>query len=331
MSITFKRHSPKQSNFADEIISTLKLTYLTIFLFSLLPLYTIAQQPDSISRNIDSARVTDSSIVKDSLRITDSIKGAVKNPVDRDFGTRALFEKNFLLNTSDQPAVFIQRERKTNSKDALFYSMAMVAFLFAVLKFLYARYFSNLFRVFFNTSLRQTQLTDQLLQAKLPSLLFNFFFVLIGGWYICLLLNHFGLIREQTDWKALLICSLSLMVIYFMKFVILKFTGWVTGFRQEADTYIFIVYLINKIVAICLLPLLIIIAFSAPNLVRIALILSYVIIGLMILMRFIRAYGLLQNRIKVSGFHFFIYVIGIEIVPILVIYKAALFFVSKNL
>ena len=63
----------------------------------------------------------------------------------------------------------------------MFYLIAGIVLLLAFFKYFNSRYFTNLFRVFFNTSLRQSQLTDQLLQAKLPSLLFNLFFILSGG------------------------------------------------------------------------------------------------------------------------------------------------------
>jgi len=75
----------------------------------------------------------------------------------------------------------------------------------------------------------------------------------------------------------------------------------------------------------------IIMAFSEKELSNVALILSFVIICIMLLMRFFRSYSLLQNKLKISRFHFFIYIIGIEIIPIMVIYKVALFFMSKNL
>lgn len=303
----------------------------SVFFFILAPLWVMAQHPDSLQVKKDSSFVSDSIVVKDSLMLTDSAIAVKKGSSSPALTVKDIFEKNFLLNISAKPAEFIQRERKPASADALFYALALVTLLFAILKFIYPRYFGNLFRVFFNTSLRQTQLTDQLLQAKLPSMFFNLFFAIIGGWYIFLLFKCFGLLHKQSEWKILLLASAGIIIIYSFKYLILKFTGWITGYRQEADTYIFIVFLINKVLAICLLPLLIIIAFSSPSLVKTALVLSYMVIGLMVLMRFIRSYGLLQNRIKVSGFHFFIYIIGIEIVPLMVIYKAVLFFVTKNL
>ena len=309
----------------------LKQGLFVFTLFFFLPLCLPAQQQDSLALLNDSTVINDSTLVTDSLKITDSVKAIVPLTIPAVYSLKKILDDNIYLNTKSKPFSFIQNPRKTDSKDMLFYSLALVVFLFALLKFRYARYFINLFRVFFNTSLRQGQLTDQLLQSKLPSLFFNLFFILIGSWYLYLLLNFFAEINHYTSWQVLLICAMSLLIIYLVKFFILKFTGWITGYKQEADTYIFIVFLINKIVAICLMPLLIIMAFSEKELAHAALTLSFVIICVMLLMRFFRSYSLLQNRLKVSRFHFFVYIIGIEIVPLLVIYKVALLFMSKNL
>lgn len=300
-------------------------------------LCSFAQQQDSLkllndsTKTTDTAKAFDSSSLYNSLHINDSAVSQLPVIVLKDSGLNKIFNNNIYSNPGPKPLNFVQSPRKKNSKDVIFYSLAIIILLFAMLKFSYPRYFSNLFRVFFNTSLRQSQLTDQLLQAKLPSLLYNIFFVFIGGWYIYLLLNYYGKATVDSTWQILLICAICLATIYLVKFFILKFTGWITGFKQEADTYIFIIFMINKIVSICLIPLIVIMAFSDKSLVDIAVIISFIIIALMILMRFLRSYSLLQNRLKVSRFHFFIYLTGIEIIPLLVIYKLALIFMSKNL
>jgi hypothetical protein len=75
----------------------------------------------------------------------------------------------------------------------------------------------------------------------------------------------------------------------------------------------------------------IIIAFSGMNIVKVTIVLSYAIIGLMMAMRFFRSYGLLQTSLKVSRLHFILYIIGIELLPLLLIYKGAVVFMIKNL
>ena len=256
------------------------------------------------------------------LQDTDTQKNS--SPLD------VVIRQNVFLNSKAALVSRLQVPRKYVSKDVLFYILSTLLLLFGILKLAYPRYFTNLIRVFFNTSLRQGQLTDQLLQARQPSMFFNIFFVIIGGCYLYLLLNHFEHI-SYDNWRILLVCIAGIVLLYAVKYCTLKFAGWVTGYGEEAETYIFIVFLINKIISICLIPVVLIMAFSTPPLVNVTIIASYTIILLMLIMRFFRSYGLLQPRLKVSGFHFFLYISGVELLPLLLIYKATVFFMANNL
>ncbi len=237
---------------------------------------------------------------------------------------KSLLIENRFLNTQSLPVALIGKERNPVNKNLLFYGICITVLFFALLKTFYARFFNNIFRVFFNTSLRQSQITDQLVQAKLPSLFFNIFFVLIGGFYIYLLLVQLGHIDDLNNIKLLLICMAAVSLVYLGKYIILKFAGWVSGYNVEADTYIFIIFLINKIIAIALIPVVIIMAFSGAGLVKFIVLLSYLMITLMLVARFFRSYSILQNKIQVQRLHFFLYILGIEILPLLLIYKSTL-------
>ncbi len=304
-----------------------RFIYLLILLFLLLGSgQAIAQQPDSIPAAPDSL----STALRDSIPpAADTTKKNILTSIHNPW--MQVIDSNNRLNAKASPVSRIESLRKPDSRDAAFYFLAFLLLVLGLLKLAYSRYFSNLVRVFFNTSLRQSQLTDQLLQAKLPSLLFNLFFILIGGYYIFLLMAIFGKITFG-DWPVVLpICIIALLLIYLVKYWVLKFAGWITGHRAQTETYIFIVFLVNKMIALALVPLVIVMSFSQQGLVQVALILSFVVIGSMLLMRFFRSYGLLQHGIRVSRFHFFLYIIGIEVLPLLLIYQSAMIFISKNL
>ncbi len=234
-----------------------------------------------------------------------------------------LLTGNKSVNSSLASVSNLQHERHPHSTDMFFYTLLVLFLLFGVLKMIYSRYLQNLFRVFFNTSLRQSQLTDQLLQARLPSLLFNLLFVLIGGFYLYLLLKSSGYLQGALDFRLLFLCILAVLTVYFAKYMVLKFTGWISGYSGEAETYIFIIFLINKIMAIILLPFIAIMAFADYELVGVFTMCSWIVILLMLLLRFLKSYAVLQNKIKVQRFHFFLYIIAIELLPLLLIYKSA--------
>jgi hypothetical protein len=234
-----------------------------------------------------------------------------------------ILDSNRFINSKAEPVFLLVKGKKHPSREFMFYLVTGLFFFFGILKLIYDRYISIVFRVFFNTSLRQSQLTDQLLQAKLPSLLFNIYFCMIAGLYAYLLLNFYGFISSENNIRFLLMMMLLVALIYFGKFVVLKFTGWVSGYKQEAGTYIFIVFLINKILAIFLMPVVLILAFADKQIANATVILSFFVLILLFLLRYLRTYSLLQNKLSIRRFHFFLYIIGVELIPLLLLYKIA--------
>jgi Domain of unknown function (DUF4271) len=290
-------------------VKQVSLFLVIVFFF---PGALIAQQADTLKTSADAATTVTQTKVDSTLPSPDTIKKTVHSP---------LKPVNKLLNTDAEPIAFQMDLRVPTDRDSLFYIIAGLALLLAFLKYVYSRYFVTLFRVFFNTSLKQSQLTDQLLQSKLPSLLFNLFFILSAGIYAYLLLSNYRF-TGHGNWMTALFCVAFVGVTYVLKFCTLKFTGWVTGISEVTNTYIFVIFLINKIIGVFLLPFTVIIAFAALPISRTAALVSLLCIGLFLLLRFFRSYGLLQNQLKISKFHFMLYIIGIELLPLLLIYKA---------
>jgi hypothetical protein len=161
-------------------------------------------------------------------------------------------------------------------------------------------------------------------------MLFNLFFALSGGIYIYFVFHQYKYAIHIYPLKVMAACILVLIVVYTIKYSTLKFTGWATGFKPITDTYVFVIFLICKIIGVLLVPFIVIMAFADRQLAAAATLTSLLIIGVLFLLRFFRSYGLLQNQLKVSGFHFLLYIAGIEILPLLLIYKGLLIFLSKN-
>ena len=242
-----------------------------------------------------------------------------------------LLQQNTFLNTAATPVAMPVKFKPAAPDNIFFYLLLILVFMLALLRFYYARYFSTLFRVFFNTSLRQSQLTDQLLQAKLPSLLFNFFFVISAGSYVYFLLRQYLEVPETKQWIIWGGSITAMAIIYAVKYSTLKLTGWATGFSSATNGYVFVIFLINKILGVLLLPFTVLMAFADLKVAAIAALVSLLLAGLLLLMRFFRSYGLLQNQLKINRFHFLLYLVGAEIIPLLLIYKTLMILLPKNL
>jgi hypothetical protein len=218
---------------------------------------------------------------------------------------------------------------KANSKDSLFYLLVGILFYFALIRIFFEKYFSNLMTLFFRVSLRQQQIREQVLQTPLPSLLMNILFFISGGLYACYLLHYSRFGENINFWILYLDCIAGLAVLYLGKFLILKFCGWVFNISRAADTYIFVVFLVNKMLGIFLLPFLILITFSGPQAREIFITISIVMIFVLLIYRIGAAYRPVRNEIKLTPFYFFLYICAFEIAPLLLIYKVLLTYLGK--
>ncbi len=258
------------------------------------------------------------------------INDSVGKPLYNQNDYSAILERNFFLNYKGTPQALAVIKKKAATHEDLFYILTALFLVLGLLRTFFSRYFTTMFRVFFNTSLRQNQLTDQLEQAALPSLLFNIFFVTSLGLYIFVLWTHQNIYHSFFNWAYAGFSVLAVAVCYLVKYVSLLFTGWLTNYKPEAKIYIFSIFLLNKIIGMLLLPFTLLIAFSTFKVAQYAMIISFVLLSILLLSRFFRTYGLLQNRLKLNGFHFFIYIISLEILPIMIIYKTAMLFFRNS-
>jgi len=106
------------------------------------------------------------------------------------------------------------------------------------------------------------------------------------------------------------------------KFLFTKFIGWIFNKKEEATSYSFLVFIVNKMVGVVLIPFLFLLAFSTPRIESIAFTISILIIILLLLFRFFSTYKNMSGRLNINAIHFFLYFCTIEILPLLLMYKA---------
>jgi len=273
-------------------------------------------------KNTDLTRVTtratfqiDSLHIKDSLRIIDSVRLAQQ----ASDSLKRLAEKQMPVQ------ILKEGDKKVfQGKEYLFYYLIFLFILFGLLRRVFAKYFYDLFRVFFKTTLKQRQTQEQLLQSSLASVFMNSFFVLSAGLYVNFLLQYFQLVISENFWLQYVYCIGALAAIYLVKFIGLKITGWLFNVSNTTDSYIFIVFIINKMLGIFLLPFLLLLAFANDPLYSYAMFISWIGLGLLLIYRFILSYSAVRKEVKLNSFHFILYILGFEVIPLLLIYKLLL-------
>ncbi len=290
--------------------------YKWLFCFLLAFCFTVAtaQQP------IDS-------IVVDSAN-ADNIAVQTK-PTPYDY--EKLLADNIYLHFKKDAVAQVEKLHQNKGRDLLFYIVLGILVFFALLKYAFPKFFSTLFTVFFNTSMKQSQLTDQLQSNNLPAILYNILFSLSLGLLIFLYLSHYDRLHgSYGSGTYLFVIAGALGVLYLIKLFIIKTIGWLTGHKVVADTYSFIVFLINKILGVAILPLAVCIAFAPLAWREGFMFISLALVILSFLIRYIKSYSLIGRKLHWSIFHFGLFVFAIEALPLLIVYKAAYIYLQGN-
>lgn len=185
-------------------------------------------------------------------------------------------------------------------------------------------YFRNLFRAFRNPTLNTRQFKEQLRQDSPASLTMDLIFCISLGLYLYYAINHIHNQKILSSYPVIVIILaliLLLIVVYAVRFMFLKFTGWVFNISEITDNYTFNVFLINKILGIAIIPFTVILAFGDGQWVQASLFLSFVVIAILFLNRYLRSGVVFGYFIKFSKFHFFMYLCASELLPLAVLMK----------
>ncbi|MFB6455740.1 DUF4271 domain-containing protein [Chitinophaga sp. Hz27] len=302
----------------------------------------IKPRTDSTGRSIAVRRDTTRHIVaapivhKDSTRLatdtshiaSDSTKVAavpkVKPVSFYDIYMKKLVAENVFLKPGKPSYADVNPIRPFHDLDWLVYVVAGITLLIAVIRLAYQKYFHDLFRAFLNPTLSQRQLKDQLSQSPFPNFLLNAFFIISLGMYLYLVLYRKQVFPQAEPWMLIPGLIALVAIVYGTKYVMLRFCGWLFGNADLADAYIFILYLINKILGVLLVPFLVVMAFCSPEIAQTFLYISIFFIILLIIYRYIRSYSLVKQYLSFSKLHFFLYLCAFEVAPVLILTKVLL-------
>jgi hypothetical protein len=217
-------------------------------------------------------------------------------------------------------------ERRRVPTDWIFYLFAGLCLYLGFIRIAFPKYLSDLFRVFFNTSLRGKQIREQLLMDRLPSLLLNVFFCLSSGVFLYFLLRYFGYFGEQGNWLQVGSCMAGISFLYAGKYVLTELAGLIFDRRQAAEIYSFVVFMVNKVVGLWLLPAGLMLAFSPTSTQHTVMVFALCGLAALLIYRLNRGWQALRNTLKINQLQYLVFVGAFEVVPVLLIYKVLLRF-----
>lgn len=213
--------------------------------------------------------------------------------------------------------------RSFDDRSVDFYFLMILIIMLGLIRFTDPKYFQSIWQAFRNPTSSSRQLKDKLQSASVSNLLMNFFFIMSAAAYGYFVVKNFMPQRAGniSSLSLFLMLIVGMLVIYIGKYAVIKFSGW--AFRVEGVTeyYLFNVFLVNKILAIVLLPIIVLLAFADVSIAQPALFISFLLIFFLFVSRYVRSWQVFGSFFQYSRFHFFTYLCASELLPLAVLMK----------
>jgi len=192
---------------------------------------------------------------------------------------------------------------------------------FAIIRVSYPNEIMIIVQAFFNNRVLAQISKEENLFNSWP---FVFLYILFGftiGLFLYLINTFTQLGGIVEGFNLYLVFSLSILVLFSLKIVTLRFIGFLFDVPRLVREYVSILYLSYFNTALMFLPAVIIMAFSPKKLAG-----SFMIIGIFILVvafftQFLRAGSTIFKTYSLSKFYLFLYLCTLEIGPILILVK----------
>ena len=287
------------------------------------------QKPDSTSI-IDTTSMipfADSTITDSIQRAADSLLILQKRKSIRDNASYKKLMTHPYLPMQTKPSFRINELRIAPNFDGRFYLIIGMLFYLAFIKVTFPKYFSNVFQLIFQSPIRQKQTREQLQQNNLASLFSNILFILNASIFVSLIAIKNGWV-DLTLYSCIAYSVVGFTALYLFKFLFLWLSGWLFSQREAIGNYSFIVFLTNKAMGVFLIPAILLLAFSPPTVQDFAYNSALIIISILFVYRYLISFSIVRASLKVSAFHFFLYLCTCEVLPMLVLYKLTMDFIS---
>lgn len=218
----------------------------------------------------------------------------------------------------------VEKAHEFVNKTSSFYLVLLLLFVLGSLRLIFPTYFRHLYNAFSSPLMNKRQLREQIEQNVQANVAMNIFFsISIGFFLYALLFTQTNLVQKASYSPNLILSGLILLVaaVYTIKYLLLKFVGWVFKISPVTEAYTYNVFLINKILAVVLLPFSIILAFGQGGWLRLILVVALGLTGILLLNRYTRSWSSLGSFFQYSKFHFFMYFCASELLPLAILVK----------
>ena len=280
---------------------------------------------------LDSASLARQKVVTDSIIshtwvLPDSAinKNALMDSVEKEF----LFPKLDLLGWQKQYSHFkkkanpyqLGKQIPKGNVGLLGFIFAMLV-IFAILKNAFSKQLSAIVESFFSNRVLNNINKEDNLFSSWPFLLLFIQFGFILGMFFFLVAQYYDMYQAKHGFKFFFTISITIIVFYALKLVILRFIGYLFNVQKPVGEYISILYLSYFNASLLFIPLVVAFALSPLKYGVIYIALAYLLLGVIFAFQLLRAGITILSNNKFSKIHLILYFCALEICPILVLIK----------
>lgn len=213
-------------------------------------------------------------------------------------------------------------KQKTSSVVWLSLGLALLLGLFRQFQ---ASHLTNTFAALRRPTNTNRQVADNIKQEILPGYFLDLLYVLSISFFLLQLIHYFKLSSHKgssfDDWNLLALFVGLISLIILSRRIFLKGAGWLFDLSSLTSTYLLTISLFNRSLGVLLIPIGLILAFAKGQWLSIVAVIGLFLMALFYLFRFIRSSSEIRYFIKLSKFHFILYLCAFEIMPILILWK----------
>jgi hypothetical protein len=205
------------------------------------------------------------------------------------------------------------------------YVVAAILFLsFTVFVWLYvsnAKRLDQLIRGFYSNRSNNQLSRDEYSVTNRVGVLLSLLFLFTISLFIGQVVEHLGLKIQMRKTAMYASIVISLIVMYSVKTVLIRFSGFVFKTSKEAVEYASTMFIFLNILGLFMLPIVICLAFVKQINPDVFIYTGYFIILSFLCVRLIRGLVIGFNSNRVSKFYLFLYLCTLEIIPFIILVK----------
>jgi hypothetical protein len=197
----------------------------------------------------------------------------------------------------------------------------IIFILFAYIKVNYGKKFEQIFNSVLRLGYLRQIMREEQVTTQRSSISLNIVFILMLGLFLYEFFVYKKLnIFEKKGILLYLLCILALSILYFGKYLVIKFFESLFQYKEPLEEYLYNTTQINKTIGILLFPILIVCTFINKDHVHLFFISVVIALTILIILRLLRglAIGFSYN---VSKLYIILYLCTVELIPFILLVK----------